>query len=354
MAGSNKLNVAISGLNAADVPAPGIGIARCLKEAEGLNIKIIGLAYDAFEPGILDSNMIDCTYLMPYPKLGKTALLSRIIEINKKEKVDLVIPSLDSELLNFIRIKDELNNLGIKTFLPNEKQLSKTTKINLHKLCHDIGLQTLKTKIINSMHDVNAIDEKFPILVKGAIYEAYVAHDTNELIYYTSKIAHKWGFPVIVQEYVQGEEINATCIGNEHGNLVGFIGMKKVVTSQMGKGWTCISIKNEILLDISKKILGALKWKGPIEIEGIFSKTNNNYYILELNPRFPQWIYLSKGAGVNLPLMCLNLAMGNNTPMELDYKAGIVFTNYTTNVVTDISKLEPLFTKGELTYEKSI
>ena len=44
--------VGVSGINAVDNPGPGIGVARSLKEDPGLDVRIIGLAYDAMEPGI--------------------------------------------------------------------------------------------------------------------------------------------------------------------------------------------------------------------------------------------------------------------------------------------------------------
>lgn len=354
MDGSRIFNIALSGLNATDIPAPGIGIARCLKEVQNFKVKIIGLAYDVFEPGILDNNLIDCTYLMPYPKLGKESLLRRIIEINNKEKIDVIIPSLDSELLNYIRIKDELNKTGIKLFLPSEKQFSKITKINLPLFCENTGLKTPKTKIATSMSEINAEHERYPLLVKGAIYEAYIAHNSYEFTHYVHKIVNKWGFPIIIQEIVNGEEINVVCLGDGEGNTIGYTCMRKMVTSSMGKGWTCMSIENERVIDIARRIVSFLKWVGAIEIEGIFSKRDNEYYILEFNPRFPQWIYLAKEAGVNLPYMYTKLAMGEKVKEKTNFISGKIFTNYTTNIVTDLSRIESLLTLGETQNEKSI
>ena len=51
--------VGVSGMNAADNPGPGVGVARSLKEDSGLSIKIVGLAYDAMEPGIYIDWLID-------------------------------------------------------------------------------------------------------------------------------------------------------------------------------------------------------------------------------------------------------------------------------------------------------
>ena len=74
--------IAISGLNATDNPAPGIPVAKSLKD----EFEIIGLSYDPNEPGnYLD--VISKTYLMPYPSLGIDELLKRLQEIKDKENI---------------------------------------------------------------------------------------------------------------------------------------------------------------------------------------------------------------------------------------------------------------------------
>ena len=46
-----ELKIGISGINAVDNPGPGIGVAKSIKEDKELLTKIVGLSYDAMEPG---------------------------------------------------------------------------------------------------------------------------------------------------------------------------------------------------------------------------------------------------------------------------------------------------------------
>ena len=59
----DTLFVGISGINAVDNPGPGIGVARSLKEDKDLNVRIVGLAYDAMEPGIYMDWIVDKSFL---------------------------------------------------------------------------------------------------------------------------------------------------------------------------------------------------------------------------------------------------------------------------------------------------
>ena len=60
-----KLNIAVTGLNATDNPAPGIPVIRSVRHDLKNIGKIIGLTYDAFDTGIYDGDLLDEVYLIP-------------------------------------------------------------------------------------------------------------------------------------------------------------------------------------------------------------------------------------------------------------------------------------------------
>ena len=347
------MNVAVTGLNAVDTPGPGVPVIRCLKEAPDYKGNIIGLAYDALEPGILDSNLLRSAYLLPYPSVGAQSLLERIRFIHEREHLSAIIPTLDAELQNFIQIKKDLLALNICLTLPTEESLRRRLKVNLPKFADEFGFKTPKTSLITDPNRMSLTEKDLPVFVKGVFYEAYLAYTMDDVYRYIQKISAKWGYPVLLQEYIEGEEFNAATVGDE-GNAVGIVCMKKLVLTDKGKGWACVTIKNDDLIDLTRKIVASLKWHGPIEVEVIFSKKDHQFYIIELNPRFPAWIYLAKAAGINLPLLSLGLAMGEQWKNVTDYKTGIVFSNYTTNLITDLTRIQTLFTTGEIHYEKAV
>ena len=354
------VNIAVTGLNAADTPGPGVAVVRCVKEHPRWQGRVIGLAYDALESGILDCELVDAAYLIPYPKVGRGALLERIRYIHERERLDVIIPTLDSEILNFIQIGDELTEMGIRTFLPTEERFTKRAKVNLHKLRDEFDIKTPATHLVSDVGKIPLLVEKYPVMVKGVFYEAYMAYSIDEAVYYCNKIAVKWGYPVLVQRYIEGEEFNAAAVGDGRGGVLAMVCMKKMVLTDKGKGWACVSIKNDGLMELTRRIIEALKWRGALEVEAIYFKEEDAFYLIEINPRFPSWIYLAKAAGINLPYMLLTAALGKNaaTPEEdaipLDYATGVVFTNYTVNLITDLTRIQTLFTAGEISYEKTV
>jgi carbamoyl-phosphate synthase large subunit len=113
-----EIIVGVSGINAVDNPGPGVGIARSLKENTELKVKVMGLAYDAMEPGIYMDWLIDKAFITPYPSGSHTEFLQRLYHIKDTYGLDLIIPNLDAELPLYIRYSSNLEKKGIKTFLP--------------------------------------------------------------------------------------------------------------------------------------------------------------------------------------------------------------------------------------------
>lgn len=349
-----KINVAITGLSATDNPAPGIAVIRSLKEEKKFQGKIIGLAYDAMDTGIYDSNLLDEVYLIPYPSEGETSLLHRLKYIIKKTKLKTIIPTLDSELINFCRLQKELENLGVSVLIPKEEQLKMRSKVFLYNFCQQNKFHIPETKIITSVGQISRaiLELSFPILVKGIFYEAYTAYSQEEVLVYFNKIITRWGVPIILQKQVIGEEYDVVAVGNKKSKLAGAVAMRKLRITEKGKAWAGITINEKNLLTLAKNILEKLRWVGPIEMEFIKNNKDKNYYLIEINPRFPSWVYLATKAGQNLPYLTLQYALNKKTKKTDNYKTGLTFVRHAVDLVCPISYLESLTTKGELVFRE--
>ena len=92
-----RLTVAVTGLNAADSPGPGVAVIRALRETPDFHLRISRLSYEALEPGIYLRDVVDKTYQLPYPTAGTAALLERLQYIRTQEAVAVLIPNFDAE-----------------------------------------------------------------------------------------------------------------------------------------------------------------------------------------------------------------------------------------------------------------
>ena len=341
--------IAVTGLNNTDNPGPGVPVIRALREAKSFDVRIIGLVYENLEPGIYMENVADKIYQIPYPSVGSDALMQRIEYINSKEKLDFIIPNFDAELVTFINSKARLEDLGIKTFLPTKEQFDERDKVNLDKFGEKYGIDVPKSKPLVSLNDISSLHDEFefPILIKGKFYDAHIAYNTEQAIGHFNKISAKWGLPVIAQEFVKGTEVNVIALGDGNGNTIASVPMRKQYITDKGKAWGGITLGDEKLLDITKKLLRESKWRGGMELEMI--KTNDGkYFLIEINPRIPAWVYLAVGAGQNIPEALIKLSNNEEVAPFTTYDVGKMFIRYSYDLIGDISQFEQLSITGEL------
>lgn len=348
MAGK-QINIAVTGLNNTDNPGPGVPVIRGIRESTDLDVRIIGLAYENLEPGIYMPGITDKTYLVPYPSSGTKVFLNRILEIHERERIDLIIPNFDAELYTFIKSEKLLAECGIRTFLPSLEQLEERSKGNLPAFGKKYGVKVPDSRELVSVGDIpQTLDDfDFPVLVKGKFYDAWYAYNQEQVAIHFNKIASKWGLPVIIQEYIKGTEVNVVALGDGTGRTVGAVSMRKQYITDKGKAWGGITIEDPHMTEITRNLISKTRWKGGMELEMIRT-SSAEYYLIEINPRIPAWVYLAVGAGQNIPAALVKMAMGWEVPVMEQYQTGKMFIRYSWDMLGDISQFEQITMNGEL------
>jgi carbamoyl-phosphate synthase large subunit len=343
-----KITVAVTGLNAIDSPGPGIPVIRAVRELDEYDVRIIGLAYEALEPGIYMEDMVNKTYQVPYPSAGTDALLARLKYIHSVENLNVIIPNFDAELFNFIRIAPELAAKGIHTYLPSMEMFEARDKINLGKFGKMNDLPVPEDEIVTEIKLLHSAIEKFgfPLVVKGKFYDAYICNTTEQAEKAFYRIQAKWGLPVIVQEFISGTEVNVAILGDGKGNAMSIVPMRKLYITDKGKAWAGVTIEDDALTSLALKFVNASKWRGGCELE-IMLDSERKPYILEINPRFPAWIYLTAAAGQNQPAALVKLALGKKVEPFTGYDPGKVFVRYSWDKIINISEFHMISATGE-------
>lgn len=344
-----KVTVAVTGLNNIDSPGPGIPVIRGIRESKDFESRIIGLAYEHLEPGIYMKELVDKTYMIPYPAEGKEALFNRLLEIHEKEKLDVIIPNFDAELFSFIKLEEKLAEIGIKTYLPTIEQFEERNKSNLPAYGMKYGVHVPIGSEVFSIPDLrNTLQSmNYPVMVKGKYYDAYVATTLEQAEHNFSKTSSKWGLPVIVQEFIKGTEVNVVALGDGKGNLIAAVPMRKQYITDKGKAWGGITIEDHSMLDLARKIMTKTKWKGGLELE-LIRAADNKLYLLEINPRIPAWVYLAVGAGQNIPEALLKMTLGIEVKPFTRYDVGKMFVRYSYDMIVDLEHFSRLTMAGEL------
>jgi len=339
----------VTGLNATDNPGPGISVIRSLRLHPGFSGRIVGLAYDTLEPGIYARDLVDDVFLIPYPSQGVEALAARLRYIHEQVGLDVLLPTLDAELAAVISLEPTLAELGVGTLLPTRAQLDMRSKVRLYGFGEEAGISVPRSRVIASADEIYSVHKEipYPFWVKGVYYGATLARSADEAAQAFHKVVAAWGGPVIIQAMVEGDELDVVAVGDGQGGLVGALPMKKTTITDKGKGWAGIAIKDPEIIELTRRFTAASRWRGPCEVE-VIKDRGGGYHLLEVNPRFPAWTYLSAGAGMNLPHAVVQLAAGRPVEPLTDYRVGAMFVRISIDQLASLEDYQAIVTSGEL------
>lgn len=344
-----ELTVAVSGLHMGENPQPGSGIIRSLRRRYD-DLTVVGLVYDSLESGIYADNCADVVYQLPYPKAGSDALLERLRYIHAQNPINVLIPALDSEIHGVLKIQEQLSEHRIRMLLPTMESYRACRKSELAALADKIGCKSPLTFAANEVLGVQraAYQIGYPLMVKGPYYGAYKVFTEAALIERFHEIIATWGGPVVLQQIILGGEYDVVAVGDGEGDVGGLCAVRKTIISEKGKGFGGITIHDDDLMEISTSLIDELKWQGPIELEFIKSDYTNEFFLIEINPRFPAWVDFPSAFGHNLPALVIERLMRGEMPRLGEHQSGKFFVRHAVDIMGDVAQLGQLSTHGEL------
>ena len=343
------LTVALTGLNATDSPGAGVAVARALREAPDLDVRLVGLSYEPLEPGIFLPGFFAKTYLLPYPSAGSAALLERLTAVQEREQINVLIPCFDAELGHFIRLEAQLKALGIRMLLPTANQLASRDKLRLTEFGAAHHLPVPATRPLHQAADLPAAAQAlgWPLVLKGRWYEAEIVATAAAAEAALLRLAARWGWPLLAQRYVAGQELNVAALADSHGGLLSAVPMRKLTLTDKGKAWAGITIEDEQLTSLAQRFAAVSHWRGAFELE-LLRTAAGELFILEINPRFPAWIYLAAAAGHNQPAALVCLALGEPVAPFGPVAVGKLFVRCAWDLIADNEQFQQIAGLGEL------
>lgn len=82
----------------------------------------------------------------------------------------------------------------------------------------------------------------------------------------------------------------------------------------------CVTVENEKLLGICKRTLEKIDWKGFADFD-VLEKEDEDYKIIEINPRVPASLRAAAISGINFPEIIISDILSNTYP-HYEYKTG--------------------------------
>ena len=312
-----ELMVAVSGLQAASSPAPGLETAWCLASVPG--IRIIGIDYDPLCTGLYCKEPFHFATHLP-PPVNWKAFREAFSGLCEKYSISILIPCTDLDVQIFSRRSEELVELGVNSLLPPSETVKRLQKVSLSKDSMSGPFHLPKTKVINSPSDLYILKTlEYPQVVKGRLSGAFPAPSSAAARIYVEEMAGASGWPVLIQEWISGEEYSVVALANEQYDIIGGAAMKKIGITEDGATWAGVTVEEDAVK----------KWGiiGPFELDVLLSE-ECGFFLVDINFRFPSWIKVVHDAGVNLPgVLCSHLTKSKKAVLWAH--SGLAFTQFT-------------------------
>jgi len=264
----------------------GQSIVKCLRMAK--HYRIITVGVDPLCIGIYRGNK---GYVV---SRDWNEYKMQIMNICKKEHVDIIIPGSDIELEHFAQEREFYETCCPPVLIDYEIVPIARDKVLTAKKLAELGFSVPKTWL--KLADV----DKFPVILKpvngyGSNY--FFKNVTKDLLYPLAEYIRRAGYVPMAQEQLEGTEYSCMTLSARDGELLACTVAKSV--KKYGQSYKTIIEPNSELEDYVSRISKALNAKGPLSIQLI--DTAEGPKVFELNARFTGAQIVRAYAGVNGP-----------------------------------------------------
>lgn len=293
-------------------------VVNCL--AQKKNVKIYVISNLPFSEISHSNKFSNFAY---YPKTNNE--IDWLLNIEKeleKHKIDLILPVDIFGIRTLIKNKDSIsfeNKIGI---LPTLESFDKSdNKSLLAKHLIKYGIPCPETYFYSKQELLKNIIKDYPILFKPA-----QGVDTGEGIIKFNHFSElrsylldkDLNYQFIIQKFVKGYDIDCSVLC-ENGKILASTIQKGTLASEhlyappIGLEF----LNNNEIEGTIKKLMKSLNWSGVAHVDLRYDENENDYKIIEINPRFWQTTEASEIAGVNFPYLYLLKSLNEEFEMPI-------------------------------------
>lgn len=260
------------------------------------------------------------------PKISDEHYIPTLLELCSNEHIDLLIPTIDTDLLLLSENKKHFEANGTKVMVSEHDKIQICRDKNVtFEFLRDCGLNAPQT-----VRNYSEYTGDYPCFIKpkdgSSSIDAFKVDNADELKVYAEHIKD-----YVIQPFVFGEEYTVDVFCDFCGNPI-YITPRKRLAVRAGEVLKTEICQDKEIIDEVKMLISHFKPCGPITIQLIRNSEGEDYYI-EINPRFGGGAPLSMKAGANSAEAVLRILSGEHFEYEENAADnGAVFCRYDQSV----------------------
>jgi predicted ATP-grasp superfamily ATP-dependent carboligase len=271
------------------------------------------------------SRYLDRVIPLPDPKEGTSDYVQAIVDI--QDNYDVLLP--------FGHYATAAVSLNVQSFdIPHP-----IAPYNVLRYGHDKGLTFEKCISMEIDHPDTEFEfivpSEYPVVIKarkncGVASGIRYARNRDEFRRGWMEITNQENIEnlseyhnPIIQEYIPGEIHD--CVGlYQEGKCKAILTQRRVETCPIegGPGAYDVTTRDTELMRLTMEFLDEIPWHGPFQLEWKLDPRDGRFKLIEFNPKMWGTLELAIKAGMNIPKMAIDLALGKKLNTQRAYEVG--------------------------------
>ncbi|GEL94101.1 ATP-grasp domain-containing protein [Cellulomonas composti] len=260
--------------------------------------------------------------------------VGQVRDLCRRERVDVLFPTVDVELPRLAAVRDDLAADGVALASPALATLETCLdKLALARACART-VRVPRTELVGTPQAVSGWD--FPVIVKprrgagsrgvrtvGSQAELDAVHAEEDLL---------------VQELLPGDEFSVDVLADLDGHVVAAVPRARLrVDSGVAVAGT--TVRDDELVATASAVAAAVGLTTVANVQ-LKRDADGRPALLEVNPRFPGAMPLTIAAGVDMPSLVLDAMLGRRLPAHLDFQE-VANVRYLEDVFLPVGEILP-------------
>ena len=267
-----------------------------------------------------------CDFTRKVVAMKDADYIQNLLDICKMDKIDLVIPTIDTDLLVLAENRERFDAIGTKLMIsaPEKVRICRD-KNNTSQFFVDCGLHAPLP-----VNDWKEYKSGFPAFIKpkdgSSSINAFKVQNEKELEVYAKQIPD-----YIVQPFVEGKEYTIDIFCDFSGEPISIVPRERIQI-RAGEVLKTKITMDERMIEESVILCKAFKPCGPMTVQFIRDNKTGDDYFIEINPRFGGGAPLSMKAGARSAEAILKLLSGEKVGYCTDIADGAVYSRFDQSV----------------------
>ena len=310
------------------------GMIKCFKNVKERNIRVVGVDMSD-DPSA--KFMVDAFYQVPAASVPNYADI--MLDICKKEKVDVYFPNVSAEVSAVVARKDEFEALGVNLSVSNMESVAiSNNKLKTYEALEKAGIPVPRYYGVHTVEDfvegmkymgypekpvcikivdgsgsrgvriIDSTKSRYDIFVKEKPNSFYISYDDMlSMLQSAPEPLHE----MMLVECMHGPEFTVDLLA-EKGKALYIVGRNNV-DSLMSIAQASVLQYDELAYKVSEQVIDLLKMDGNVGFD-FMRNDKEEAVLMDINPRITATISIMAAGGVNLPYLRVKQLLGEELP----------------------------------------